>query len=51
MVPAKVQIGKTRWKTAMFPKNASHIVPIKASVRKAEDLDEGSQVIARLEIS
>jgi hypothetical protein len=50
MIPADVQIGKTRWKTAMFPKNGSYIVPIKAVVRKAEDLEEGSEVTVRLEV-
>lgn len=51
MIPAEVQIGKTKWKTAMFPKNGSYVVPIKDMVRKAEDLDEGSEVTVWLKIS
>jgi hypothetical protein len=50
MIPVGVRIGKSEWKTAMFPKNGSYIVPIKASVRAAEDLDEGNLVTVRLEV-
>jgi hypothetical protein len=45
-----VQIGKTEWKTSLFPKDNRYIVPIKASFRKAEDLEEGSKVAIRLEV-
>ena len=50
MIPVKVRIGQTEWKTSMFPKDGSYIVPIKASVRKAENLEEGDEVTVRLEI-
>ena len=50
MIPVTVQIGKTAWKTAMFPKDGSYIVPVKASVRKAEKLEEGDEVTVRLEV-
>lgn len=48
MIPATVRIGKTEWYTALFPKDGSYVVPIKASVRKAEGLAEGDQVTIRL---
>ena len=32
MIPALVRIGKTEWKTSLFPKDGLYIVPIKASV-------------------
>jgi len=48
MIPVHVQIGATDWKTSLFPKDGRYIVPIKASVRKAENLDEGDQVTIRL---
>ena len=51
MIPATVQIGKTKYKTALCPKDGSYIVPIKASVRKAEKLDRGDIVTVRLEVS
>lgn len=50
MIPAVVRIGKTRWETALWPKDGRYIVPIKASVRKAERLEEGDSVTIRLEI-
>ena len=50
MIPASVRIGKTEWKTSLFPKDGSYVVPIKASVRKAEHLEVGDQVTLRLEI-
>ena len=48
MIPATVRIGSTVWKTSLFPKDGSYIVPIKASVRKAESLEEGDTVTIRL---
>jgi hypothetical protein len=50
MIPANVRIGKTEWKTSLFPKDGRYIVPIKASVRKAENLEEGDQVTVQLEV-
>jgi uncharacterized protein DUF1905 len=50
MIPATLRIGKTEWKTALFPKDGRYIVPIKANVRKAENLEEGDKVIVRLEV-
>ena len=50
MIPANVRIGKTEWKTSLFPKDGLYIVPIKASVRKAENLEEGDEVTVRLEV-
>ena len=50
VIPVHVQIGKTGWKTSLFPKDGLYIVPIKASVREAEHLDEGDKVTIRLEV-
>ncbi len=50
VIPVDVQIGKTLWKTSLFPKDDLYIVPIKASVRKAEKLEEGDEVTIRLEV-
>ncbi len=50
MIPVHVQIGKAAWETAMFPKMATHLVPVKASIRKAERLQEGDTVTMRLEV-
>ncbi len=50
MIPVDVRIGKTGWKTSLFPKDGRYIVPIKASVQKAEKLGEGDTVTVRLEV-
>jgi hypothetical protein len=38
VLPVRVLIGNTGWKTSLFPKDDRYIVPIKASVRRAENL-------------
>jgi hypothetical protein len=50
VVPAHVRIGNTEWRTSLFPKDELYIVPIKASVRKAEGIDEGDTVTIHLEV-
>jgi hypothetical protein len=50
VIPATVQIGQTEWTTSLFPKDGSYLVPIKVSVRKAENLEEGDKVNIRLEV-
>ena len=50
VIPVHVQIGKTDWQTSLFPKDGRYLVPIKASVRKAENLEEGDKVTVRLEV-
>jgi hypothetical protein len=50
MIPATVQIGHTRWTTALWPQEERYIVPIKAQVRKAEGLAEGDCVTLCLEV-
>ena len=50
VIPVTVRVGKTAWQTSLFPKEGSYLVPIKASVRKAEQLAEGDEVTIRLEV-
>lgn len=49
-IPVEVQIGKTAWETSLFPKDGRYLVPIRAHVMKAEDLNEGDEVTLRLEV-
>ena len=49
MIPATVRIGNTEWRTSLFPKDGRYIVPIRASVRRAEQLAEGDTVAVRVE--
>ncbi|MEZ4670382.1 MAG: DUF1905 domain-containing protein [Anaerolineae bacterium] len=51
VIPVQVQIGSTSWKTSLFPKDGLYPVPIKASARKAENIDEGDEVTVRLEVT
>jgi hypothetical protein len=50
VIPVHVRVGKTEWQTSLFPKDGCYLVPIKASVRKAENLEEGDNMIVRLEV-
>jgi hypothetical protein len=50
MIPVTVSIGKTSWKTSLFPKDNLYIVPIKLLVRKAEKLEEGDDITICLAI-
>jgi hypothetical protein len=50
MIPVYVRIGKTEWKTSLFPKDGRYLVPLKDKVRKAEQLEEGDHVTVRLEV-
>lgn len=46
-------IGKTSWQTSIFPdkKSGTYLLPIKASVRKAEGLFEKDTVLVHLGLS
>jgi hypothetical protein len=50
VIPVSVQIGKTTWTTSLFPKDDHYLVPIRASVRKAEQLAEGDSVTIQLQV-
>ncbi len=50
MIPTKVSVGDTSWKTALWPKDERYIVPLKDAVRRAEDLDIGDLVKVDLEV-
>jgi hypothetical protein len=50
VIPVQVRIGKTKWTTSLFPKDDRYLVPIKASIRKAEKLEEGDNVTLQLKV-
>ena len=50
VIPVQVRIGKTIFKTSLFPKDDLYLVPLKAAVRKAEDIDEDGEVTVQLDI-
>lgn len=49
-VKVKVKLGDSEWRTSLFPDKArdSYLLPIKASVRKAEGLLQGGDVAVAL---
>jgi hypothetical protein len=50
MVPVRAAIGDTEFTTALWEKDGVYIVPVKASVRKAQGIDEGDTVRVFLEV-
>jgi hypothetical protein len=51
MIPVTVRMGASQWTTSLFPKDGGYVVPVKASVRRAEKLDQGDLVAVRLTVS
>ncbi len=51
-VRVEVTIGKTAWKTSIFPdtKSMSYVLPIKKSVRQAEELEVGKNFFVELRL-
>jgi len=46
-IPVKAKLGKTEWQTTLFPqKEGYYLLCIKASVRRAEGVDEGDVIKA-----
>jgi hypothetical protein len=50
MIPVTARIGRTAWKTSLFPKDGRYVVPVKAAVRTAEGLQVGEMVKVRLTV-
>ena len=50
MIPVRVRIGESMWKTSLFPKDGGYVVPIKDVVRNAEGLALGDTVTLELAI-
>ena len=51
-VPVSVTIGETNWDTSIFPdsKSGTFILPVKAKVRKDEDIEAGETVEFEIEV-
>jgi len=47
-IPVQARIGRTDFKTSLFPKGELYLVPVKDAVRKAEGIGLGDHVIVRL---
>lgn len=51
VIPVVASMGRTRWRTSLFPKDGSYLVPVKAAVRDAEGVDDGDVVTIRLTVA
>ena len=51
MVPATATIGASTWRTSLFPKDGSYVVPVKAVIRRREHVDEGQTVTVQLTVT
>ncbi len=51
-LPVEVLIGKTKWKTSIFPdkKRKGYLLPIKSEIRKKENLEAGDLLVINLNI-
>ncbi len=50
MIPVRVRLGDSEWRTALWPKDGGYIVPLKLAVRRAENVEEGDEVTVGLDI-
>lgn len=50
VIPVTVRIGKTEFKTSLFPKDGRYLVPIKKSVQLAERVDVGDTVTIQMQV-
>jgi hypothetical protein len=50
VIPVRVRIGQTEFQTSLFPKDGLYLVPLKATVRRAEHLEHGDTVTITLEV-
>lgn len=50
VIPVRARLGKTEWKTSLFPKDGRYLVPIKKSVQQAEQVDVGDNVSIQLDV-
>ncbi len=50
MIPVRVTVGETKWKTSLFPKDGLYILPVKLAVRKTEKIEEGEEVTVQMEV-
>lgn len=50
-VRVEVTVGRTSWRTSIFPASADrYVLPVKTAVRRAEGIDLGDRTRVRLEL-
>jgi hypothetical protein len=51
VIPVTASIGGTTFTTSLFPKDGGYLVPVKAAVRRAEQLELDDAVTVRLTLA
>jgi hypothetical protein len=51
-LPVQATIGRTRWRSSIFPdrESNSYLLPVKAEVRRKEQIEDGYRVAVMLEV-
>jgi len=50
MIPVRVRVGRTTWRTSLFPKDGGYLLPLRDSVRRAEGIELGHDVDVHLTV-
>ena len=50
MIPVRVRLGETAWKTSLFPKDGGYVLPLKDAVRRAESVELGDTIAVELTV-
>ncbi len=50
VIPVRARIGRTEFRTSLFPRGELYLVPIKVAVRRAERLELGNEVTIHLHL-
>jgi hypothetical protein len=50
MIPVTVRLGASQWATSLWPKDGGYIVPLRAQVRRREQVELGDTVTVGLTI-
>ncbi|MDP9101154.1 MAG: DUF1905 domain-containing protein [Actinomycetota bacterium] len=51
VIPVTATVGGTTWTTSLFPKDGRYLVPLKAAVRRAEEIELGESIRVRLDLA
>ena len=51
VIPVHARIGETEWQTSLIPKNGGYLLPVKDSVRNAENLEIDEDVTVQLMVN
>lgn len=51
VVPVTATVGATTWATSLFPRDGRYLVPLKAAVRRAEQVELDDEVTVRLHLA